>query len=84
MWGRTERARLENQALDEIEPRAVIGSESELEVVRGLAGEPVSGLFGDSEGGMDARFGRQIRGGGRDRQQAGSAVASSNRPSSAK
>ena len=38
------------EALDEIEPRAVLGSESKFEPVRGLAGEPSSGLFGDMRG----------------------------------
>ena len=38
------------EALDEIEPRAVIGGESEFEAVRGLTGEPGSGLFGDMRG----------------------------------
>jgi hypothetical protein len=38
------------EALDEIEPRAVLGSEGEFEPVRGLAGKPSSGLFGDMRG----------------------------------
>jgi hypothetical protein len=51
------------EALDEIEPGAVLGSESEFEAVRGLAGEPGCRLFGDL-GGMivedqlDRRVGR--------------------------
>jgi hypothetical protein len=35
------------EALDEVEPRAVLGSEGELEVARGLLGEPGFGLLGD-------------------------------------
>ena len=38
------------EALDEIEPGAVLGSESEFEPVCGLTGEPSSGLFGDMRG----------------------------------
>jgi hypothetical protein len=38
------------EALDEIEPRAVLGCEGEFESVCGLAGEPSSGLFGDMRG----------------------------------
>jgi hypothetical protein len=38
------------EALDEIKPRAVLGDESEFEPVRGAAGEPGSGLFGDMRG----------------------------------
>jgi hypothetical protein len=34
------------EALNEIEPGAVLGGEGEFEPVRGLAGEPGSGLFG--------------------------------------
>jgi hypothetical protein len=45
------------EALDEIEPGAVLESESEFEPVRGLAGEPSSGLFGDM------RIGRSPGGG---------------------
>jgi hypothetical protein len=33
------------ETLDEIGPRAVLGNESEFEAVRGLTGEPGSGLF---------------------------------------
>jgi hypothetical protein len=48
---------------NEIEPRAVLGSESKFEPVRGLAGEPSSGLFGDIRGmvvedQLDRRVGR--------------------------
>ena len=51
------------EALDEIEPRAVLGSESKFEAVCGLAGEPGSGLFGDMrrmivEDQLDRRLGR--------------------------
>jgi hypothetical protein len=51
------------EALDEIEPRAVLGSEREFEPVRRLAGEPGSGLFGDMRGmivdnQLDRRVGR--------------------------
>ena len=35
------------EALDEVEPRAVLGSEGELEAARGLLGEPGFGLLGD-------------------------------------
>jgi hypothetical protein len=35
------------EALDEIEPGAVFWCEREFEPMRGLAGEPGSGLFGD-------------------------------------
>jgi hypothetical protein len=35
------------EALDEIEPGAVLGSEGEFETVRGLLGEPRPGLLGD-------------------------------------
>src|SRR5215470_5141174 len=50
------------EALDEVEPRAVIGSESKFEAVRGLTGEPGSGLFGDMcgmivEDQLDCRLG---------------------------
>jgi hypothetical protein len=38
------------EALDEIEPGAVLGSESEFEAMRRLTGEPGSGLFGDMRG----------------------------------
>ena len=38
------------EALDEVEPRAVLGCEGEFEPVRGVAGEPSSGLFGDMRG----------------------------------
>ena len=38
---------LREEALDEIEPGAVLGCEREFEPVRRLAGEPGSGLFGD-------------------------------------
>jgi hypothetical protein len=51
------------EALDEIEPGAVLGGESEFEAVRGLTGEPGSGLFGDMRGmivedQLDRRVGR--------------------------
>jgi hypothetical protein len=35
------------EALDEVEPGAVLGSEGEFKAVRGLIGEPGFGLFGD-------------------------------------
>jgi hypothetical protein len=35
------------EALDEVEPGAVLGREGEFEAARGLLGEPGSGLFGD-------------------------------------
>ena len=38
------------EALDEVEPGAVLGRENEFEAVRGLIGEPGSGLFGDVRG----------------------------------
>ena len=38
---------LGKEALDEIEPGPVLGSESKFEAMRGLGGEPGSGLFGD-------------------------------------
>ena len=38
---------LGKEALDEIEPGTVLGSESKFEAVRGLGGEPGYGLFGD-------------------------------------
>ena len=51
------------EALDEVEPRAVLGCEGEFEPVRGMAGEPSSGLFGDMRGmivedQLDRRVGR--------------------------
>jgi hypothetical protein len=46
------------EALDEIEPGAVLGSESKFEPVRALAGEPGSGLFGDVRGVMQVPAGR--------------------------
>jgi hypothetical protein len=51
------------EALDEIEPGAVLGCEGEFEPVRGLAGEPSLGLFGDMRGmivedQLDRRVGR--------------------------
>ena len=51
------------EALDEIEPGAVFGCEGEFEAVRGLTGEPGSGLFGDVRGmivedQLDRRVGR--------------------------
>jgi hypothetical protein len=47
MWRRTERANLEKEALDEVEPGAVLGREGEREAARRLSGEPSSGFFGD-------------------------------------
>ena len=41
---------LGKEALDEIEPRAVLGREGELEAMRGLRSEPGSGLIGDVRG----------------------------------
>ena len=38
---------LGEEALDEVEPRAVLGRESELEAARGLFGESGFGLLGD-------------------------------------
>ena len=38
------------EALDEIEPRAVLGRQSEFEAAHGLFGEPSSGLLGDVRG----------------------------------
>ena len=51
------------EALDEIEPGAMPGSESEFKAVRPLTGEPGSGLFGDMRGmivedQLDCRLGR--------------------------
>ena len=50
MWRRTERANLE-EALDEVEPRAVLGCEGELEASRWSSGEP-SCCFSRYVGGM--------------------------------
>ena len=41
---------LGEEALDEVEPRAMLGSEGELEAARGLLGEPGFGLPGDMRG----------------------------------
>ena len=41
---------LGKEALDEVEPRAVLGSEGEFEAALGLIGEPGSGFFGDVRG----------------------------------
>ena len=41
---------LGEEALDEIEPGAVLGGEGELEATRGLLGEPSLGLLGDVRG----------------------------------
>ena len=41
---------LGKEALDEIEPRAVLGSEGEFEAPGGLIGEPGFGFFGDVRG----------------------------------
>jgi hypothetical protein len=38
---------LGEEALDEVEPGAVLGRESEREATRRLSGEPSSGFFGD-------------------------------------
>ena len=38
------------EALDEVEPGAVLRSEGEFEAVRGLIGEPGFGLLGDGRG----------------------------------
>ena len=38
------------EALDEIEPRAVLGSEGEFEAAGGLIGEPGFGFLGDVRG----------------------------------
>src|SRR5258708_15707999 len=50
MWRRTERANLE-EALDEVEPRAVLGCEGELEASRWSSVEP-SCCFSRYVGGM--------------------------------
>src|ERR1700704_2208676 len=47
MWRSTERASLEKEALDEIEPGAVLGCEGEFEAADRLIGEPNLGLLGD-------------------------------------
>ena len=47
MWRSTERGEFGKEALDEIEPGAVLGREGEFETARGLIGEPGFGLFGD-------------------------------------
>ena len=41
---------LGEEALDEVEPRTVLGSEGEFEAAGGLIGEPGLGLFGDVRG----------------------------------
>ena len=41
---------LGEEALDEVEPRAVLGGEGEFEAARGLLGEPGFGLLGDVRG----------------------------------
>ena len=41
---------LGEEALDEVEPRAMLGSEGELEAACGLFGEPGFGLPGDMRG----------------------------------
>src|SRR5947209_10259453 len=51
------------ETLDEIEPGAMLGSESEFKAVRRLTGEPGSGLLGDMRGmivedQLDRRLGR--------------------------
>src|SRR5277367_2396081 len=63
MWRRTGTGEFGKEALDEIEPRAVLGSESEFETMCGLIGEPSCGLFGDMRGmivedQLDRRLGR--------------------------
>ena len=47
MWRRTERANLEKEALDEVEPGAVLGREGEREATGWLDGKPGLGFFGD-------------------------------------
>ena len=42
--------KLRKEALDEIEPRAVLGSEGEFEAAGGLIGEPGFGFLGDVRG----------------------------------
>ena len=54
---------LGEEAFDEVEPGAVLGSEGELKPAGGLLGEPSSGLSGDMRGmivedQMDRRVGR--------------------------
>jgi hypothetical protein len=49
MWRRTDRASLEKK-LDEVQPRAMLGREGELESAGGLLGEPGSHLPGDVRG----------------------------------
>ena len=41
---------LGKEALDEVEPRAVLGSEGEFEAAGGLIGEPGFGFLGDVRG----------------------------------
>jgi hypothetical protein len=51
------------EAFGEIEPGAVLGSESKFETVRGLTGEPGSGLFGDMCGMIvEDQLDRRVRG----------------------
>src|SRR5712675_2198795 len=47
MWRRTERANLEEETLDEVEPGAVFGGEGELEAAHRFGGEPSLGFSGD-------------------------------------
>ena len=42
MWRSTEAGEFGKEALDEVEPGAVLGREGEFEAVRGLIGEPGS------------------------------------------
>ena len=54
---------LGEEALDEVEPGAVLGREGEFEAVRGLRGKPGFGLLGDVRGMIvenqsDRRMGR--------------------------
>ena len=54
---------LGEETLDEVEPRAVLGGEGELEAARGLFGEPSFRLLGDVrrmivEDQLDRRMGR--------------------------
>src|SRR5215471_21632160 len=63
IWRRTEPGQLGEEAFDEVEPGAVLGSEGELKPAGGLLGEPSSGLSGDMRGmivedQMDRRVGR--------------------------
>ena len=50
MWRKTERASLEKEALDEVEPGAMRRREGEFEAMCGLLCDPGTGLFGDVRG----------------------------------